>query len=65
MDREVTQWFIDEYPKHVASKLDMGKSCIRFKKMDQIPFELVGQLLNRQTVEDFVDAYQTAIKRIK
>ena len=44
-NKEMLDWFVSEYPKHCKLKLDMGKSCIRFKKVDQIPFELIGQLV--------------------
>ncbi len=56
-------WFTDEYPKHSKRKLDMGKSCIRFKKVDQIPFELIGDLVSRMTVEDWVGIYEDQLKR--
>ena len=56
-------WFTSEYPKHVKTKLDMGKSCIRFKKIDQIPFELIGQLMTKMTPEDWIRKYEDAIKR--
>ena len=38
---ELLEWFTAEYPKHSPQKLDMGKSCIRFKKMYQISFDLM------------------------
>ena len=44
---ELSQWFVSEYPKHSTQKLDMGKSCIRFKKMDQIPFDLIAELVKK------------------
>lgn len=56
-------WFVTEYPKHSKSKLDMGKSCIRFKKPDQIPFDLVGQLMQKMSVEDWVQLYESVLKR--
>ena len=37
---ELLNWFVEEYPKHCKKKLDMGKSCIRFKKIDDIPLEV-------------------------
>lgn len=46
-DENLLNWFVEEYPKHSKAKLDMGKSCIRFKKMDQIPYELLGELLTK------------------
>ncbi len=60
---ELMEWFVSEYPKHCKRKLDMGKSCIRFKKMDDIPYELVGQLISKMTAEEWVDIYETHLKR--
>jgi len=57
-DPEMLQWFQEEYPKVSHSKLDMGKSCIRFKKMDDIPFDLIGALMKKMTVSDWVDRYE-------
>jgi uncharacterized protein YdhG (YjbR/CyaY superfamily) len=56
-------WFTTEYPKHCKLKLDMGKSCIRFKKPDQLPFELMGELATKISVEDWVKTYEKNIKR--
>ena len=53
-------WFVDEYPKHCNTKLDMGKSCIRFKKMDAIPFELIAELCRKMTVQDWITHYEIA-----
>jgi hypothetical protein len=41
----------------------MGKSCIRFKKMDEIPFDLIGELVRKMTCEEYIDIYETAIKK--
>lgn len=60
---ELHDWFIQEYPKHCKRKLDMGKSCIRFKKIDEIPFELIGELAKKITVEEWINIYETAIKK--
>ena len=57
-DKELLDWFVSEYPKHVKTKLDMGKSCIRFKKPAQIPFELMGELSSKITVQQWIDMYQ-------
>lgn len=62
---ELLQWFTSEYKKRVASKLDMGKSCIRFKKPEQIPFELIGELMARMSVEDWITLYEKNLKRGK
>lgn len=59
---ELLDWFVNEYPKHCKTKLDMGKSCIRFKKMDQIPYELIGELMKKMTVKKYVSIYEEAIK---
>lgn len=55
---ELLDWFVSEYPKHCKTKLDMGKSCIRLKKMDQIPYELLGELSTKMTVEDWIKIYE-------
>ena len=60
---ELLKWFTSEYPKHCTAKLDMGKSCVRFKKMDQIPFELLGELVQKMSVEDWISCYESNFKR--
>lgn len=60
---EVHSWFLKEYPKHCKTKLDMGKSCIRFKKLDQIPYDLIGELASKITVNEWINTYKTHIKR--
>jgi uncharacterized protein YdhG (YjbR/CyaY superfamily) len=62
-DPTLLNWFTEEYPKHCKTKLDMGKSCIRFKKVNDIPYELVGQLIEKMTVADWVGIYEGAVKR--
>lgn len=62
-DPELLNWFVTEYPKHSKQKLDMGKSCIRFKKMDQIPYELIAELLTKISVEDWIATYERLYKR--
>ena len=56
-------WFTSEYPKHVKNKLDMGKSCLRFKKMDQIPYELLGELVSKMSAKDWIEIYEKNLKR--
>jgi len=60
---ELHDWFVTEYPKHCKRKLDMGKSCIRFKKMDEIPFELIAELSQKMTAQEWIDVYENAIKK--
>ena len=62
-DPELLNWFKSEYPKHSNTKLDMGKSCIRFKKFNEIPYELIGILSNKMTVKNWIDIYEQNIKR--
>jgi hypothetical protein len=56
-------WFKTEYSKHTKYKLDMGKSCIRFKRMDDIPYKLIGELCTKITVEEWIKIYEKQIKR--
>ena len=62
-DPELLNWFKSEYPKHSNTKLDMGKSCIRFKKFNEIPYELIGILSNKMTVNNWIDIYEQNIKK--
>ena len=62
-DKKLLDWFTKEYPKHNKTKLDMGKSCIRFKKIDQIPYALIGELTQKITVQDWINTYESIIKK--
>lgn len=62
-DKKTLDWFVKEYPKHCKLKLDMGKSCIRFKKPEQIPFELIGELASKITPEEWIKIYEQAVKK--
>lgn len=57
-DPELLDWFTKEYPKHSKYKLDMGKSCIRFKKMDAIPYHLLGELAEKMTAQQWIELYE-------
>lgn len=59
---KLLQWFVSEYPKHSKQKLDMGKSCIRFKKLDDIPYPLIGELMKKMSVKDWIDKYEATYK---
>jgi uncharacterized protein YdhG (YjbR/CyaY superfamily) len=63
MNPTLMDWFTAEYAKRVKGKLDMGKSCIRFKKMEQIPFDLIGELASKMSVDEWIDCYEKALKR--
>ena len=60
---EMEAWFVKEYAKRVPTKLDMGKSCIRFKNPDHIPYDLVAELCQKMTADEYVNAYEKALKR--
>jgi hypothetical protein len=62
-DKKLHRWFVNEYPKHCSHKLDMGKSCVRFKKLDDIPYDLIAQLATKISVEDWIALYEKSRKR--
>lgn len=62
-DPKLSTWFVTEYPKHAKTKLDMGKSCIRFKKMEDIPYDLIGDLASKMTVQDWISRYENNFKK--
>jgi uncharacterized protein YdhG (YjbR/CyaY superfamily) len=61
-DPTLLEWFTTAYPQHAKGKLDMGKSCIRFKKMDDIPYELLGELAEKMSATAWVTMYENAYK---
>lgn len=60
---ELLKWFENEYPKYVSTKLDMGKSCIRFKNVSKIPYELLGELVAKMTAQEWIELYEKNVKR--
>ncbi len=62
-DDALLTWFKEAYPRHCPTKLDMGKSCIRFKRMEHIPYELVGELCTKVTPEAWIASYERAVQR--
>lgn len=59
---DLMKWFVAEYPKHSNHKPDMGKSCVRFKNPDEIPYELIGELMQKISVSEWIDFYEANIK---
>lgn len=57
---DLLAWLEAEYPKHARTKLDMGKSCIRFRKMDDIPYDLIAELCRKITVEQYIKVYEAS-----
>ena len=53
------EWFQQAYVA-TGKKLDMGKSCVRFKKLDQVPVELIGEAIARVSIEQFLDYYNAS-----
>ncbi|MNX37404.1 hypothetical protein D3C86_677100 [compost metagenome] len=64
-DKELLNWFVEEYPKYSSQKLDMGKGCIRFKKLEQIPYDLIAQLMQKITVQHWISSYEFNFKKSK
>ncbi|TAF75078.1 MAG: DUF1801 domain-containing protein [Bacteroidetes bacterium] len=62
-ENNLLDWFVNEYPKHTNQKLDMGKSCIRFKKPDQIPYKLIEELVTKIDVKQWIELYEANFKR--
>lgn len=60
---KLLEWFVSEYPKHSKRKLDMGKSCVRFKKMDEIPFELIGELMTKMSAKEWIEIYERNLRK--
>ncbi len=61
-DDALLQWFTSEHAKRVKGKLDMGKSCIRYKKPEDIPFDLIGELAAKINPQDWIETYETQFK---
>ncbi|MEP7255420.1 MAG: DUF1801 domain-containing protein [Ferruginibacter sp.] len=57
-DPKLLKWFTDEYAKAAVGKLNMGKACIRFKKPENIPYKLIGELSGKVTVEKWIEVYE-------
>lgn len=58
-DPALLEWFVAEYPHHVSTKLNMGKSCIRFSNINKIPYTLIEELVSRQSVDDYIKLYES------
>jgi hypothetical protein len=61
-DPELLKWFVTEYPKHSKQKLDMGKSCVRFKKLNEIPYKLIGELMKKMSAKEWIEKYEATLK---
>ena len=63
--KDLLDWFVSEYAKRCKYKLDMGKSCIRFKRLNDIPFDLIGELTAKVSVQEWIDLYESLYKSKK
>lgn len=61
-DTDLYDWFVSEYPKYSNKKLDMWKSCVRFKKLDDIPYELLWKVVSKISVDKWISIYEKTIK---
>lgn len=57
-DQKWLTWFKGEYPNHMNTKLNMGKSCIRFTNPKKIPYQLIGELVSKMSVADWIHLYE-------
>lgn len=57
-DNALLSWFQEEYVKRVPTKLNMGKSCIRFTSTKNIPYDLIGELVSKMTPAQWVNRYE-------
>jgi hypothetical protein len=64
-DTALLSWFKEAYAKASTAKLDMGKGCVRFKKMEQMPFALLGELAAKITVQQWIETYEAAFVKKK
>jgi hypothetical protein len=64
-DKYLHDWFVNEYPLHSKQKLDMGKGCIRFKKMNQIPYKLIGELASKITPQKWIEIYEANFRNTR
>ncbi len=65
VSNETLNWFQQSYSESVPTKLDMGKSCIRLKKVENIPYELIAELCQKITVEEYLEKYEKMLDKLK
>ncbi|GEM01061.1 protein of unknown function (DU1801) [Halolactibacillus halophilus] len=59
-DKDLLEWFEEAYPDHIKTKLNMGKSCIRFTNPKTMPFELIAELVSKVSVEEWIEQYENS-----
>ena len=60
---DLLDWFVDSYNKSSGSKLDMGKSCIRFNPKKEIPYLLIQELCSKMKAEEWIKLYESAFNK--
>ncbi len=60
---DLLKWFTEAHAKASPKKLDMGKSCVRYKKVEDIPYKLIGELCTKMTPDDWIECYTKLLKR--
>ncbi len=61
-DPKLLKWFTDAHAKASPKKMDMGKSCMRYKKSEDIPYKLIGELASKITPEEWIKTYESVLK---
>jgi hypothetical protein len=61
-DGKLLEWFTHNYPNYSKAKLDMGKGCVRFKKPEQIPYELIAELCSKISPQGWIKMYESRLK---
>ncbi|MDD4775660.1 MAG: DUF1801 domain-containing protein [Syntrophomonas sp.] len=61
-DPDLLTWLQQEYPKYLKTKIDLGKGCIRFKKIETIPYQLIAELCQRMSLEEYLAMYEYEVK---
>lgn len=62
-DSKLYKWWTVKFAKHCKRKLDMGKSCVRLKYLDEIPYDLIAELCKKISVEDCIKTYENSLRR--
>ena len=62
-DTKLYKWWAEEYSKHYKRKLDMVKSFVRPKYLDEIPYDLIAELCKKISAEDWVNTYENSLRR--
>jgi Domain of unknown function (DU1801) len=65
LEPALLEWFVAEFPKHSKKKLDLGKSCLRFKQMEDIPFDFIGELVAKMSVARWIELYESVLLKKK